>query len=114
LVSLMESLSNSPRASLPTACEGWAETKAAYRLLSNGAVDPMELLACHAGKSEHRAQGHPVVLCIQDTTELDFTSQPGIAGLGRLSYEAQYGLYAHLTLMATPERLALGVMDAWM
>ena len=110
----MESLSNSPRASLPTACEGWAETKAAYRLLSNGAVDPMELLACHAGKSEQRAQGHPVVLCIQDTTELDFTSQPGIAGLGRLSYEAQHGLYAHLTLMATPERLALGVMDAWL
>ena len=110
----MESLSNAPRASIPTACEGWAETKAAYRLLSNGAVDPMELLACHAGKSEQRAQGHPVVLCIQDTTELDFTSQPGIAGLGRLSYEAQHGLYAHLTLMATPQGLALGVMDAWM
>jgi len=25
-----------------------------------------------------------VVLCIQDTTELDFTTQPGIAGLGRV------------------------------
>ena len=96
----MESLSNAPRASIPTACEGWAETKAAYRLLSNGALDPMELLACHAGKSEHRAQEHPIVLCIQDTTELDFTSQ--------------HGMYAHLTLMATPQRLALGVMDAWL
>jgi len=95
------SCSNSPRASIPTACEGWAETKAAYRLLSNGAVDPMELLACHAGKSEHRAQGHPVVLCIQDTTELNFTIQPGIAGLGRPGYEAQHGMYVHLGFNAS-------------
>jgi hypothetical protein len=58
-------------------------------------------------------QGHPVVLCIQDTTELDFTSQPGIAGLGRLSYEAQHGLYVHPTLAVTPEGVALGVIDAW-
>ncbi len=52
-------------------------------------------------------------MCIQDTTELDFTSQPGIAGLGRLSYEAQHGLYGHPTLVVTPAGLALGVLDAW-
>jgi hypothetical protein len=28
-------------------------------------------------------------LCIQDTTELDFTDRPGIEGLGRLGYERQ-------------------------
>lgn len=114
MISLVENLSSQPRASIPTASEGWAETKAAYRLLSNEAVDALEILTCHAGKSEQRAQPHPVVLCLQDTTELDFTSQPGIAGLGRLSYEAQHGMYAHLTLMVTPQRLALGVLDAWM
>ena len=54
-----------------------------------------------------------MVLCLQDTTELDFTSQPGIAGLGRLSYEAQHGLYVHPTLVVTPEGVALGVIDAW-
>ena len=50
----------------------------------------------------------------QDTTELDFTSQPGIAGLGRLSYEAQHGLYVHPTLAVTPAGVVLGVLDAWM
>ena len=55
-----------------------------------------------------------MVLCLQDTTELDFTSQPGMAGLGRLSYAAQHGLYVHPTLVVTPEGVALGVIDAWM
>src|SRR5512147_3333454 len=59
-------------------------------------------------------QGQPVVLCIQDTTELDFSSQPSIAGLGRLNYQARQGWYLHPTLAVTPAGVALGVIDAWM
>ena len=54
------------------------------------------------------------VLCLQDTTELDFTSQPGIAGLGRLSYERQHGMYLHPTLAVSESGVALGILDAWM
>lgn len=50
-------------------------------------------------------------LCRQDTPELDFTRPP--AGLGRLTYEAQHGLYMPPTLGVTPAGLALGVIDAW-
>jgi hypothetical protein len=39
------------------------------------------------------------VLCIQDTTGLDFNGQD-IAGLGPLSYEAQRGMYLHPTYAA--------------
>lgn len=42
----------------------------------------------------------PVVLCLQDTTELDFNGQAAI-GLGPLSYEAQRGMYLHLTYAVT-------------
>ncbi|EXJ15992.1 Mobile element protein [Imhoffiella purpurea] len=56
---------------------------------------------------------HPVVLCLQDTTELDFNGQT-IKGLGPLSYEAQRGMYLHPTYAVTPEREPLGVLDAWM
>jgi hypothetical protein len=56
---------------------------------------------------------HPVVLCLQDTTELDFNGQD-IAGLGPLSYEAQRGMYVHPTYVVTPEREPLGITDAWM
>ncbi|MDG4550028.1 MAG: hypothetical protein P9F19_10760 [Candidatus Contendobacter sp.] len=57
---------------------------------------------------------HPVVLCVQDSTELDYTAQPGIAGLEPLSYLRQHGLYVHPTLSVTPDGVPLGVLDAWL
>jgi hypothetical protein len=55
----------------------------------------------------------PVVLCLQDTTELDFNAQD-IEGLGPLSYEAQRGMYLHATYAVRPDRVPLGVLNAWM
>jgi len=114
LIKLVDDLSAQPTGSIPLACAGWAETKAAYRLLDNPATEWREILEVHTTRTVERMVGQPVVLCIQDTTGLDFTSQPGIAGLGRLSYEAQHGMYVHPTLAATPAGVALGVVDAWM
>lgn len=56
---------------------------------------------------------HEVVLCIQDTTELDFNGQEA-SGLGPLSYEAQRGMYLHPTYAVSTSREPLGVLDAWM
>jgi hypothetical protein len=114
LIKLVDDLSAQPTGSIPRACNGWAETKAAYRLLDNPATEWREILNVHTTQTVERMAGQPVVLCIQDTTELDFTSQPGIIGLGRLSYEARQGLYVHPTLAVTPAGVALGVVDAWM
>jgi hypothetical protein len=113
LIRLVEALSAHPSGSIPVASGGWAETKAAYRLLDNPALEWRDVLEVHTERTAERMREHSVVLCLQDTTELDFTSQPGIAGLGRLSYEAQHGLYVHPTLVVTPQGLALGVVDAW-
>ena len=114
LIRLVDDLSAQPTGSIPLACGGWPETKAAYRLLDNPAVEWREILEVHTTRTVERMVGQPVVLCLQDTTELDFTSRPGIAGLGRLSDEAQHGLYVHPTLAVTPAGVALGVLDAWM
>jgi hypothetical protein len=56
---------------------------------------------------------HPVVPCLQDSTELDFNGQ-NIAGLGRLSHDAQRRMYLHPTYALAPDREPLGVLDAWM
>ena len=114
LIQLVEALAAQPTASIPVASGGWAETKAAYRLLENAALEWREILEVHTARTVQRLQGQPVALGIQDTTELDFTSQPGIAGLGRLSYEAQHGLYLHPTVVVAPPGVALGVIDAWL
>ena len=92
LIKLVEDLSTRPTGSIPLTSGDWAETKVAYRLLDTEALDWRELLEVHTERTRERLQDQPVVLCLQDTTELDFTSQPGMAGLGRLSYAAQHGL----------------------
>lgn len=112
-VKLLESLAAKPSASIPAACGGWSETLAAYRFLGQEGMAWNDILQPHVDCTLTRCQAFPVVLCLQDTTELDFNGQ-SIAGLGPLSYEAQRGMYVHPTLAVTPERLPLGVLDAWL
>jgi hypothetical protein len=110
---LLERLAERPTASIPGACNGWAETQAAYRFLGGEAYDWMDILEPHRQCTRVRMAEHPVVLCLQDTTELDFNGQ-SIAGFGPLSYEAQRGMYLHPTYAVSPDREPLGVLDAWM
>lgn len=70
------------------------------------------MLAPHVEATLERAREQAVVLCVADTTELDFTGKNDIIGLGPLSYEAQRGMYLHATLAVTPERLSLGVLGS--
>jgi hypothetical protein len=110
---LMERFAADPMASVPKACHGWGETMGAYRFFGNDSVDWRDILAPHWQKSQQRMQAQPVVLCLQDTTGLDFNGQAAI-GLGPLNYEAQRGMYLHATYAVTPQREPLGVLDAWM
>ncbi len=110
---LLASMSNRPQASIPQACGGAAEIKAAYRLIEREDVDWRDLMAPHWDKALQRMAGEAVVLCIQDTTELNFNGRQ-TQGLGRLSYDAQRGMYAHMTYAVTPHRVPLGVLDCWM
>jgi len=112
-VLLAERLSAKPTASIPGACNGWAETQATYRFLSQEEIDWSGILRPHWDCTQERMAAHRVVLCLQDTTELDFNGQ-AIKGMGPLSYEAQRGMYLHPTYAVSPVREPLGVLDAWM
>lgn len=110
---LLEKLGEKPTVSIPAACGGWGETRAAYRLFDHPAVTAEAVLAPHVACTEERLREHPRVLCIQDTTELDYTTKKGIAGLGPLNYESRWGMYLHPTLAITPERVPLGLLNAY-
>lgn len=112
-IQLLERLGSNPQVSIPAACNGWHETKAAYRLFDNKKVTAQDILEPHYACSAQRMSAHPVVLCVQDTTEADYTGKNDIQGLGPLNYETRRGLYLHPTLAITPERLCLGVIDCW-
>ncbi len=109
----MERMAAEPTASVPQACHGWSETIAAYRFFDNEKVQWPAILEPHWQQTHKRMQAHQVVLCLQDTTELDFNGQEAI-GLGPLTYEAQRGMFVHPTYAVTPQREPLGILDAWM
>jgi len=112
-ISLIEDFSAKPTASIPQACGDWADTQAAYRFFDNDKVEWQDILMPHIQSSVARMSAHDVVLCIQDTTELNFNGQKA-TGLGPLSYERQRGMYVHPTYAVSTAREPLGVLDAWM
>lgn len=109
----METMAATPTASVPKACNGWGETMAAYRFFDNASVEWQAILEPHWQQTEQRMADQSVVLCLQDTTELDFNGQQA-RGLGPLSYEAQRGMYVHSTYAVTTAREPLGILDVWM
>jgi len=110
-IQLLDSMFSQPTNSLPVACRGWPETQAAYRFFDNKKVTAEKILAPHREATCVRMGEHPIVLCVQDTSELDYSGQKQMKGLGPLTYEAQRGLLLHPTLAITPDRLALGVLE---
>jgi hypothetical protein len=111
---LLERLGEKPTVSIPAACNGWRETRAAYRLFDTARVTTEAVLAPHIGATVERMRAHPRVLCIQDTSEIDYTGKPSMQGLGPLNLETRQGLYLHPTLALTPDRLCLGLLDAYL
>lgn len=110
---MLTRLAENPAVSIPHACRGWAETLGAYRFLENSAFEWRDILQPHWDCTLDRMREHAVVLCIQDTTGLDFNGQE-ISGLGPLNYETQRGMYLHPTYAVSANRVGLGVLDAWM
>jgi hypothetical protein len=115
VIAVATQLAQQPGASFPEACGNRAALKATYRLLDNEAVAPEELLASHVGATYERVVRVPVVLAVQDTTEVDWTGHPATSGLGPLGSPAHQGLMVHTTLAMTPERVPLGLLaqEVW-
>ena len=106
---LLETLFADPAASINAACQGWAETQAAYRFFDNASISPQNILAAHQEATRARIAQHPVVLVAQDTTELDYSDHPP-DGAGPLNSEKQRGFLDHSHIAFTPQGLCLGMV----
>jgi len=110
---LLDRFAAAARASIPAACHGWSETQAAYRFFDNDQVTGAEILAAHRQATLERMRPEPVVLLVQDTTELDYTRAGEVMeGAGPLNWENRVGFFDHTHLALTPQRLCLGVVEA--
>jgi hypothetical protein len=100
----------SPQTSLPHQCGSWSDLKAAYRLLSNQAIDPQSIQQPHRKYTREICADHPVILCVQDDTRLAFNSRTKVKGLGKLNDLGQ-GMIQHTTLALCPDGKLQGVLD---
>ena len=111
-VQVLKTLSQHPNVSIPAACSGHSEMVAAYRFFENPKTTLSNVLAPHQKATELRCAAREVVLCVQDTTEIDLTrpNQP-IGGLGPLGSGAtKRGLHLHLLEAFTPDGTPLGAI----
>jgi len=111
---VLSQLGDKPTPSIPAACRGWAETLAAYRLFDNDKVTMEKVLAAHEKATVERMRQQAVVLCLEDTTEVDYSSRKETKGLGPLVHkDKRQGLLLHPTLAVTPDRIPLGCLRAF-
>jgi hypothetical protein len=68
------------------------------------------ILAAHRDSTLLRVEEEEIVLAVQDTTELDFSSQPKTQGLGALSKKDAQGLKVHSVLCVSALGVPLGVL----
>ena len=108
---VIAALAANPEASINAACDGVSDTLAAYRLFDNDSVTPEQILKPHREATLRRMREQPVVLVVQDTTELDYTKHP-TRDAQCLNSALRFGLYEHVSLAVTPDKLCLGVVGS--
>ena len=102
-----------PTAAIPQACGSWPAIKAAYRFFDHEKTTMDRLLEPHRIATVERMRREPVVLVVQDTTSLNYTSRPEMQGIGLIGSWANgpKGLLLHNTMAFRPDGLALGLLD---
>ncbi len=110
LVRLADALAARPTAAIPAACGNWAATKAAYRFFDDEAIAADAILAAHVAATVRRADEEPLVLALQDTTQLELSNHPALDGAGPLAGAGQRGLLVHSVLAATDDGVPLGLL----
>ena len=119
---LLEQLSGGIGESIPWACQDWANTKAAYRFLSNGQVSEAGILKGHfqATRDRLRSSDGPILM-LHDTTEFNY-HRDDMAAIGILhknpvrrkrdgtpQHTIVCGLLMHSSLAVTTDGIPLGL-----
>ena len=104
-------LAENPLGSLPAQMRTWKETKALYRLLDEPDVNFAALIQPHLHQTREQANASPVVLLVQDTTDIDLSHRRKISGVGQIGNERGRGFFVQTVLAVRPEtREVLGCM----
>src|SRR5215470_18460596 len=104
-------LAENPQGTLPAQMQTWKETKALYRLLDEPDVTFAALMQPHLQQTREQAMFSPVVLLVQDTTDIDLSHRRKISGVGQIGNERGRGFFVQTVLAVRPQnREVLGCL----
>ncbi|MBC1198341.1 IS4 family transposase, partial [Microcystis aeruginosa BLCCF158] len=112
-ISIVENLASQPSTSVPQASGNLAAASATYDFWNSPYFHPSDIIAAQAKSTVERIKEHPIVLAVQDTTSLDFTTQKAKKGMGYLDYKKSFGLKVHTTLGVSPQGIPLGLINQY-
>ncbi len=106
-VQVAEQMAANASASLPAQMQTWKEVIALYRLLDEPDVTFAALMQPHWQQTREEIGQHPVVLLVQDTTEIDLSHRACLSGLGQVGNERGRGFYLQTMLAVLPQSRAV-------
>jgi hypothetical protein len=117
LIRIVEDRAEHPDASYLEAAGGDRYAAKGYYYFIDSPRDslhPEAMLATHRKRTMQRMLSHPVVLVVQDTTDLNFSTRPQTTGLGLMGTNQtgakSLGLKLHSSVVLTAEGLPLGIL----
>ena len=112
-IKTMETLSGNMQSSILGASENVAEAKAIYNMMQNEDLSEAVIMEshCKATLQQIKESKSDIILAIQDTTELNYTTHAKTRGLGEGTAKNTRALFVHSTLAVPPNGLPLGLLD---
>jgi hypothetical protein len=104
-----------PEANIPEACGGSrAKIAGTYRFLTHERTTMKAILEPHKRATIERMRDEPVVLVVEDSSSLNFTTHPATEDIGPIGTTADgpQGLILHSATVFRPDGLSLGVLHA--
>lgn len=115
LQQMADSAEKAPSSSLPNQADSSAALEGTYRFLENPSVSAEAILDAHVQRTIERAEVHPYVYVIHDTTEFKFGGENRREGLGWVDSPKDQGFLGHFSFCASPSGEPLGALGlyAW-
>jgi hypothetical protein len=115
LLKVAQALTQHPEAYIPQATGTWGDAKAAYRLLNEADVTPDALQQPHRNATIEQCAALPLVLAVQDASDLDYTFHNKTKGLGKIGDSKGRGLMQQTCLAVDPQKgQAIGLLhQSW-
>jgi hypothetical protein len=107
------SQSKTPQLSINASSADWSCAKGAYRLFDNSKVTPEKILEPHIENTIHRIYGQEMVVIVNDTTFVDFSTHEMVPDLGVVKSFGEYqikGIHFHAGLALSHEGTPLGLI----